>query len=292
MNTTTKEIYPGLSIDIKKWACKTCTFENMKHYNICEMCHNESDTYNFVNTGEYRQNINKIEKVTKVFGKTNKIILPVLSCYTEEQFMQNINNLYPFYKENQISGVWIMTSNSTIKSVHNVIKWIKNEYPNFWVGANLIGENIFDVFKFLKETKPDGIWIDNSYLNNSEDYSIPNMILDQFERINWHGLYFGGVMFKYQSNNNDMNKEIIKNAHRYVDVLTTSGVATGVAIEPSKIISIHEIVKNDVLIAVASGITAYNLNTISNECSIYIIRTSIVDQNNNIDLIKLKKIIN
>jgi hypothetical protein len=94
-STLTKEIYPGFSIDIKKWECKTCTFENVKHYNICEMCNNESDTYHFVNTGEYRQNINKIEKVYKIFGKKNKIILPVLSCHTEEQFIE-IDN--PFIK--------------------------------------------------------------------------------------------------------------------------------------------------------------------------------------------------
>ena len=265
---------------------------NTNHPYYCKCCDNSDNVYSIINSGDYRKSLNKINKVNETFGKINNILLPVLSCYNVEQFKKNIINLYPLILDNSVSGVFLLSTNTTIDVIADVYNWTKSTYPNIWIGINLIGENIFKVFKFIKNVNPDGIWIDNSYMNNISNMGIPELIQDQFEQLNWNGLYFGGIMFKYQSNCNNYDEQILLNTHKYMDVLITSGNGTGIEIEESKLNYIYNNVKNNITIAVASGITEKNIKKIQNKSNIYVVRSSIVNENNDIDIEKLKELIN
>ena len=75
-----------------------------------------------------------------------------------------------------------------------------------------------------------------------------------------------------------------------MDILTTTGDGTGIEITNDKLEFIHNNT-NDVCIAIASGIHNNNINKISEKANVFIVRTSIVDNTNNIDLDKLNDLI-
>ncbi len=150
---------------------------------------------------------------------------------------------------------------------------------------------MINVLQFIKNNNPDGIWIDNSYINKNCNFDIPNLILDQFDKLKWKGLYFGGVMFKYQNNDNT-DIETLKEVHKYIDILTTSGNGTGISIDTDKLNYIYDNTKEHILTAVASGINSNNIKFIKDKCDIFIVRTSLVNDNNDIILEKLDDLIN
>ncbi len=280
----------GLAIEIEPWQCPRCTYLNDDHYYRCTLCGEEDDEFHLVNKAEAYKQYNKISRVKRVFGRTTKILLPVLACHNLPQFQENISRLYPLFQDRKIFGIWLISSNTDNEVLIETINWIRLYYPDLWVGINLVGENIIKVLKFVKKNNPDGIWIDNSNVSDHGYQNLPNILIDQIKRMNWKGLYFGGVLFKYIAVTGDPEK-IVENASQYMDVLTTSGKATGVPIELEKLQFIQQH-KKDILVAVASGIDADNINELKHYCQIFIVRSSIVDKDNNIQLEKLDKLIN
>jgi len=273
-----------MNINVESWACPACTFINTQHHNCCEICGTNDSVYHIVNSGESFKQLDKVARVQKAFGKTSQILLPVLSCYTTEQFMKNIGTLL---SHSVIDGVWIESANCTSDVLHEVIAAFKITYPGRWIGINLIGETFMAVVEFLKKSTPDGIWMDRSYLTDADYQTLPNLILDFFHRSGWTGLYFGGVLFKYVNTQVADEDKLCQNAREYMDVLTTSGVGTGIAIDKEKLIKIKSSVGDKQVVAVASGITAENIDIIKDYCDIYMLRTAIVDKNDDVDIAAL-----
>lgn len=288
MNLTSK-----IKVEILPWTCTRCSFLVTQHYDYCTLCDTRSSIIHIVNKGIPYKKLDKNKRVEKTFGQKTNIILPVLDYDNEVDFKNNITKLYPYFQQKKIHGIWILSSSSSIETIQNIFKWSKKNYPDFWIGINLVGENIFENIHFLIDYNPDGIWVDQSYITDNEIQNIPNILIDQFTRLNWNGLYFGGILFKYQPQIGNSEK-ICKNALPYMDVLCTSGDATGVPIKLEKLNMIERLANKKIKIAVASGITAENVKNIKNKTDIFILKTSIVDinNNNNINLNKLDLFIN
>jgi len=284
-------ICDDIFVKIKPWECNLCNNKIINHPNYCSKCHNFSDNYNIINEADSRKKINKIDKIVNVFKKETNILLPVLSCKNEEDFYYNIDILYEYYKKKKISGIFIVSTFVDIETITNIYNETKKKYADLWVGVNLIGENIFKVYNFIKLNNPDGIWIDNSYLFDIKKLGFAELILNQFEKYNWNGLYFGGYMFKYQINCNTYDNKLIKILNQYLDILTTSGDGTNIEISDEKLNYIfNESV--EIPIAIASGVNNNNLEKHIEKCNIIIIRSSIIDSNENIDKEKLDEICN
>jgi len=284
-------ICDDIFVKIKPWECNLCNNKIIYHPNYCSKCHTFSDNYNIINEADNRKKINKIDKIVSVFNKKRKILLPVLSCENEEDFYYNIDILYEYYNNNKISGIFILSTFVDIETITNIYNETKKKYADLWVGVNLIGENIFKVYNFIKLNNPDGIWIDNSYLFDINKLGFAELTLNQFEKYNWNGLYFGGYMFKYQINCNTYDNKLIKLLNQYLDILTTSGDGTNIEISDEKLNYIsNESVQ--IPIAIASGVNNNNLEKHIEKCNIIIIRSSIVDSNENIDKEKLDEICN
>jgi hypothetical protein len=284
-------ICDDIFVKIKPWECNLCNNKIINHPNYCSKCHTFSDNYNIINEADNRKKINKIDKIVNVFNKKRKILLPVLSCKNEEDFYYNIDILYEYYNKKKISGIFIVSTFVDIETITNIYNETKKKYTDLWVGVNLIGENIFKVYNFIKLNNPDGIWIDNSYLFDINKLGFAELILNQFEKYNWNGLYFGGYMFKYQINCNTYDNKLIKILNQYLDILTTSGDGTNIEISDEKLNYIsNESVQ--IPIAIASGVNNNNLEKHIEKCNIIIIRSSIIDSNENIDKEKLDEICN
>lgn len=274
-------------IEIPKWICSVCSFENSKHYYFCEMCEHEDNIYHLVNTNTEYKFENKKQKGMNIFPK--KTIMPVLSCNNFEHFQINIVQLE--LQSNKIGGIWLSCSNCSIDTIKQTYIWVKKTFPSLWVGINLVGETIIKMLEFIQEFKPDGIWSDRSYITDCEFQNVPEIIIDSFNRSNWNGLYFGGTLFKYINQHGDVNK-ILENSAKYMDVLTTSGEGTGIEIEKDKIEKIYNKVSEKILVAIASGITSDNILRLRKTCDIFIVGTSITDENGNIIINKLIQLYN
>lgn len=282
--------YKDITFTINPWVCDYCSSIINIHPYYCKQCDNPNNIYSVLPEGNEYKNTNKLKRVEKVFGKKDKIILPVLACYSIEQFIENIKIMNDYYETEKISGIFILSTNIELSDFEIVYKQSKQLYPKLWIGVNLIGENIFKSLEFIKKYNPDGMWTDNSYLYNEKNIGICELILNQFQKYNWKGLYFGGVMFKYSKHCNNFNPEVIKLTNKYMDILTTSGDATGIEISEKKLDFINLNAEN-ICIAIASGINENNIKKISEKANIFIVRSSIVDSNNNIELSKLDNLI-
>ena len=104
----------NITITIKPWVCNYCTIINTSHPYFCNVCNNQNDIYSVLPEAEDYKQLNKIDRVKNVFGKTTKILLPVLSCYTENQFLDNIDKLYTYFKQKKISGIFLLSTNINI----------------------------------------------------------------------------------------------------------------------------------------------------------------------------------
>src|SRR3989344_110019 len=134
---------------------------------------------------------------------------------------------------------------------------VRQEFPDFWIGVNCLDLHVAFVFEHLSQGV-SGVWTDNSGISElMEVQDVAKMVKEEREYSRWKGLYFGGVVFKYQRPVKDvaLAARIAKN---YMDVVTTSGSATGVAAKIEQIKLMKEAI-GDHPLAIASGLTPENV---------------------------------
>ena len=132
-----------------------------------------------------------------------------------------------------------------------------NLFPDFWLGVNCLDLPAAEVFQHLSSNVA-GVWVDNAEVDERLEHQLAaENILTAKAQSRWSGLYFGGVAFKYQRPvvYSGLAAAIAKN---YVDVVTTSGAATGESASVEKIRDMKQAIAPTPL-AIASGITAANV---------------------------------
>lgn len=276
--------------DVQDWECTKCTFINENHHYICEICGDEKLKWSLKELNPDYKVENKKEKVKKVFGKTTKIFLPVLACSTYEQFCNNIDNLFPYVNNEGLSGIFLISSDYDNKIIEEVFIYSKKKYPSLWVGVNLLSRNPYTIANFLHKYKPDGLWMDQSFISSDKYQNIPEYFLNIFKKCDWHGLYFGGTLFKYQPDVCD-KETVIKNSLPFMDIITTSGDATSIPISLDKLKLVSSNLKNTNIIATASG---NNIDTIKRDISnvnIFLFRSYFVDNDDNYIIEKIEKLL-
>lgn len=265
--------------DIKAWECLVCSFLNTRHYCICEYCHNEMLDWRLEDLNREFRIENKIEKIKSIFGRDKRILLPVLACSTFYHFMYNIDNLYPFTKiSNGLSGIFLINNNCNNDIISEVYKSAKLKYPNLWIGVNINTNNIVEIVNFIKDHNPDGFWMNKSFVTEKDYQNIPLYLLNIFKKLNWYGLYFGGISAEEYPIIEDKIK-CLNNASNYMDVIIESDISL--------------IKKNDNknVIALASGNTIKSINMFSDLINIFIFRNKFVDENNNYIIDKIAQLL-
>lgn len=224
---------------------------------------------------------NKYARFESIFQTKSNVILPVLACYTVAQYKKNITYLAAFHQQKLIHGVWLVSSNCHPDIIEEVVQLVKATLPTFWVGVNLLGVNLFSVLDFLTKHRIDGLWLDKSYVTEDKEQTVPNIIVDQLARRNWNGLYFGGVLFKYIPEKGDPVK-VLRNAIPYMDVLCTTGIATGVSITREKLNMVTSVLTGDIPIAIASGISSKSVNILKDKIQVYMFRDACANKDEDI----------
>ncbi len=152
-------------------------------------------------------------------------------------------------------------------------KEIKNRFPNFWTGVNMLGLGIKQIPNFdIQEV--DGLWLDDCGINRYTD----TFLVDTFWEIFGEDktMYFGGVSFKYvgYSDDPEVSSELAKRAEPFMDVITTSGPGTGMSAPVKKIEAMKKVLTEKPL-AIASGVGLHNISDYLPWVDSYLVATSI-----------------
>lgn len=150
-----------------------------------------------------------------------------------------------------------------------------------FVGVNLLEAGRAAVYNLPKQSRVS-VWSDNAgFEPRSETKQLDafrdRLKLDRSPRdMAWRGLYFGGVAFKYQREVplEQCGVEARLAAHLGVDIVTTSGPATGHPPSVEKVRVMREAI-GDHALAIASGITLDNVEPFLPHVNAFLVATGL-----------------
>lgn len=172
-------------------------------------------------------------------------------------------------------GIFLINHNINYKLLLDCYDYIRDELPNLWIGLNCLDLGRQAVAVIPKDTK--GLWVDNvGIIEGARDpvYEA-RRFNDLCSKMDWHGIYFGGIAFKYQALVKDVAR-VAKLATQFMDVVTTSGFGTGMAADINKIRIIKEAI-GDHPLALASGVTPKNVNEYMPYVDCFLVATGVSD---------------
>ena len=228
------------------------------------------------------------------FNSPAPIILPVIHVISESQTAINLDKLI----DAGIKGCFLINHDFDVETFLPIIRSIRKGYPDFWIGINFLAVTGFNAFPILASLKNEGCpingyWADDARIDERQPHQAEAEAIAKTRReCGWEGLYFGGTAFKKQRPVDPKDYETSATlAANYMDVVTTSGIATGNAAEISKITTFRSALPNTP-IALASGITPDNaLDYKMVDCFMVATGINIDDDFYNIDLHKLHLLI-
>lgn len=201
-------------------------------------------------------------------------LLPVIHCDSISQTIENIE----IVREAGCSGCFLIGHGLSPIEVIEIHGYAKIKYPRFWIGLNLLGAGVQD-YKCLPFGL-DALWLDNIHAGEH----VFAIAIHEVLRKSTKGMLFGGTAFKYQPRVKSSSEEAAL-AVNYCDVVTTSGDSTGSPPTLEKIVSMREAVGPHPL-AIASGITAENVEQFLPYVDYFLVATGI---NKNWNLLDLNK---
>lgn len=158
-----------------------------------------------------------------------------------------------------VDGVWLIDHAGDHRDLLSLTRLVRGSLPSLWLGVNYLDLSV-DRASALVDDGVNGLWSDNAHVHLDDDHEIAERARALRSAREWDGLYFGGVAFKGQRIETDL-EGAVERAVPYVDVLTTSGTATGVAAPEEKIRRMHAALGGRRPLAVASGITPENVES-------------------------------
>ena len=194
------------------------------------------------------------------FGTNGPIILPVIHVLDEQLTAANIDHIV----DAGLKGCFLTNHDFGIDPFLPIVEAIRARYPDFWIGLNFLAVTGLKAFPILADLAARGVRIDAYWADDARiDESVNNQteadgIATTRHECGWRGLYFGGTAFKKQRpvDPKDYTRAACI-AGAYMDVVTTSGIATGKSADLGKLAAFREALP-DRPIALASGITPDN----------------------------------
>ncbi|MGC6484774.1 MAG: adenine phosphoribosyltransferase [Candidatus Puniceispirillales bacterium] len=194
------------------------------------------------------------------FQQNGPVILPVIHVLDHDQTAGNIDTLIAA----GVRGCFLINHDFDVATFLPVIRSIRSAYPDFWIGLNFLAVTGLKAFPVLADLEKEGYrinayWADDARIDERTDHQDEAEAIAATRReCGWQGLYFGGTAFKKQRPVDPADYATAASiAGGYMDVVTTSGIATGNAADIGKIETFRKALP-DTPIALASGITPDN----------------------------------
>ena len=209
-----------------------------------------------------------MSKYKKLFPNRHSVFT-VIHVESEEQALRNCEIAITSNADGAFLINHGMSSEDLLKIHHKAFQ----EFPDWWIGVNCLDSNPVKTFEMITD-EVAGIWVDNAMIDEKSDNQFhADRIQKVREKSGWQGLYFGGVAFKYQKQVDDLEKAS-SIAMRYMDVVTTSGMGTGIAADIEKIQRMKQGL-GDYPLAIASGIRADNIESYLDSADCFLVATGI-----------------
>ena len=197
-----------------------------------------------------------MNRIVDVFGQP-AVLLPVVHPIHRQAALDAVRAAHTL----GIKGVFLINQPMSDGELFPLAREVRQQFPTLWLGLNLLGQSPISALSGALNAcgTIDGLWTDNAGIEARRVRSEADSFVAARAAKRWHGLYFGGVAFKYQREIADGDLEAVaRTAAPYVDVLCTSGPGTGQAADVAKIRSLRGGL-GDGAMAIASGVTADNV---------------------------------
>lgn len=194
----------------------------------------------------------------KQFKAPGPVVLPVIHVLDQAQTQENVGIVIGA----GAAGVFLINHDFGIEPFLPIVRAVRKAHPSLWLGVNFLGATGRDAFPRLAELAAEGIavdayWADDARIDERSDRQGEAEAVTA-ARAGWDGLYFGGTAFKKQRPVADAHlARAAEIAADHMDVVTTSGSATGVEAADAKIETFRRAL-DDRPLALASGITPEN----------------------------------
>lgn len=227
----------------------------------------------------------------RLFGTLEPAIFPVIHALDKQQAERNVQ----LALDAGCCGVFLINHDFPHPQLLPIIRYVRESFPDIWLGINFLGVTGREAFPVLAQlakegTTVDGYWADDARIDERGETQAE---AEEIKRVGaesgWSGNYFGGTAFKKQRAVAPENYEAAARvATRYMDVVTTSGIATGSAAELQKIVKFRKGCA-DAALALASGVTPDNIHLYAQDVDAILVATGInvTDDFYNIDPGKL-----
>jgi predicted TIM-barrel enzyme len=214
-----------------------------------------------------------------LFQSPGPVVIPVVHVLDEEQAARNV----AMALAEGARGVFLINHDFPYPAFLPIIRHVRRRWPDLWLGVNFLAITGLDAFPVLGRLAAEGIRVDAYWADDARiDETCPADAQVEAEAITaaraasgWHGLYFGGTCFKKQR---EVRPEHYGTAAaiaaRHMDVICTSGVATGFAADTDKIATFRCAI-GEAPLALASGITPENAGSYAADVDCFMVATGI-----------------
>lgn len=220
----------------------------------------------------------------KFFKSCGPVVLPVIHVLDTPRTVRNVAELISA----GAPGCFLINHDFEPERFIPIIADIRARYPSLWIGVNFLAVTGKDAFPMLgglaqEGVKVDGYWADDACISEHGENAEALEIERVYQGCGWDGLYFGGTCFKKQrAVKPEHYASAAREASSFMDVVTTSGVATGQQADLSKIETFRDAI-GDTALALASGVTPDNAQNYQNvDC--FMVATGINEDGNFYDI--------
>lgn len=195
----------------------------------------------------------------KLFKTPGPVVLPVIHVLDSARTRKNVEVLL----ETGAPGCFLINHDFEPEKFLPIIRDTRASFPSLWMAVNFLavtGEHAFPMLGKLQAEgcKVDAYWADDACIDEDGVNVEASAIAAAREASEWDGLYFGGTAFKKQRQVDPSRYgDAAREACAFMDVITTSGIATGQEADLTKIETFRAAISERPM-ALASGISPEN----------------------------------
>ena len=196
----------------------------------------------------------------KLFKSPGPVVLPVIHVLDTARTLRNMEVLIG----EGAAGCFLINHDFGVEPFLPIIAEVRAAHPSLWMGINFLAVTGAQAFPTLGALQWEGCavdayWADDARIDEAaERQQEAAEIADIRTASGWDGLYFGGTAFKKQREVAPADYEAsARAASPFMEIITTSGVATGEEADLGKIAAFRRGI-GDRPLALASGITPEN----------------------------------
>ncbi|MEJ6710464.1 MAG: BtpA/SgcQ family protein [Amylibacter sp.] len=226
----------------------------------------------------------KRDEFHKLFKTPGPVVLPVIHVLDSVRTRKNVEVLL----EVGAQGCFLINHDFEPEKFLPIIRDTRAAFPSLWMAVNFLAVTGKEAFPILGQLQSEGCqvdayWADDACIDEDGTNAEAKEIADARASSGWDGLYFGGTAFKKQREVDESRySDVAREACPFMEVITTSGVATGQEADLGKI-EIFRAAIGDRPMALASGISPKNARNYS-DVDCFMVATGINEPGNFYDI--------